>query len=418
MLTYHQVMTTDLGLLTKAAEKWDKAAKDFETVQRAYDGQVRNIATDGSWTGMASMSAYTAGKVTYEQYTAAATEARAVASLLRDAHAQFTELRGKLKNEVAQAVDAGMKVSDDGTARFDFEKATEALADAARHDPDLHTTESHWTQSIGSLVQAFDDADQGVKLALTAAVKSSGILGTGVNGFNAKAEGDIEKVEGRREAQLAAKLNTTGHLTAGEITEMKRLFRDNEESKEFSQTLLDSLGPKGTLLFTNHLNESMEEAVGATRSDFDSIGKGLATSLATATRSPDSPFYGKWREGLRKVGTEVVDSRQKVQVRGYQSLVTLMARGDGYSTKFITDLGDDLIAAEKHHPGVWDMPGGKNLAHPPHWLATDPLDSLLGIAARDPKTAERFLDPKQMRQEAEQSYSAGRNKALTYLRPN
>ncbi|MEV4926011.1 hypothetical protein [Streptomyces roseoverticillatus] len=386
-------MTTDLGLLTTAAEKWDKAAKDFESVQKVYDSQVRNIATDGSWTGVASMSAFTASKLTYEQYTAAAKEAGAIASLLRDAHAQFTELRGKLQHEVAQAVEAGMKVSDDGTARFDFEKASKALADAARHDPDLHTTESTYTSNIAHWVQAFDDADQGAKLALAAAAKNSDVLHGGVNGFNAQAEGDIEKVEGRREAELATKLSTTGHLSAVEVAEMKRLFRDNQKSKEFSRTLLDSLGPRGTLLFTNRLNETMEEAGEAAKADFNSIEKGLATSLATATRSPDSAFYGKWREELRKVGTEVVDSRQKVQVKGYQSLVTLMARGGGYSAGFITDLGDDIIAAEKGHPGVWDMPSGKHLARPPRWLATDPLDSLLGIAARDPEAAERFLDP-------------------------
>ncbi|MFF7729585.1 hypothetical protein [Streptomyces sp. NPDC008001] len=386
-------MTTDLGLLTKAAEEWDKAAKDFESVQKVYDSQVRSVATDGSWTGVARTFAEMTHKQTYEQFTAAATEARAIASLLRDAHAQFTDLRGKLKAQVAKAEEAGMRVSDDGTARFDFEKADKVLANAARHDPDLHTTESSWTKSIGDLVQAFDDADQGVKLALTAAVQDTDKNDGIDHSFNAKAEGDIEKVEGRRQAELATKLSSTGHLDAKEMAEMQRLFRDNEKNKEFSQTLLDSLGPRRTLLLTNRLQEGVDGASEASKSDFSSIERGLANTLATATSNPDSTFYDKWREGLRKIGTEVVDSRQKVQVRGYQSLVTLMSQGSGYSARFITDLGDDIIAAEKKHPGAWDMPSGNKLAHPPRWLAADPLDSLLGIAARDPKTAEKFLDP-------------------------
>ncbi|MFH8790864.1 hypothetical protein [Streptomyces roseoverticillatus] len=382
-------MTSDLALLTTAAEEWDKAAKDFEKVQKAYNSQVRNVAIDGSWTGVARTFAEMANKQTYEQFTAAAKEARALASLLRDAHAQFTDLRGKLKAQVAKAEAAGMKMSDDGTARFDFEKADKALANAARHDPDLHTTESSWTKSIGDLVQAFDDADQGVKLALSAAVQDTDKNDNIDHSFNAKAEGDIEKVEGRRQAELAR----LTHWDDKQLAEMQRLFRDNAKNKEFSQTLLDSLGPRETLFLSNRLNEAMDAAGESSKPSLGNIEKGLATSLATATRSPDPAFYDKWREGIRKVGTEVAGSRQKVQVRGYQSLLTLMSQGSGFSTRFVTDLGDDIIAAEKGHHGIWDMPSGKNLAHPPRWLATDPLDSLLGIAARDPKTAEAFLDP-------------------------
>ncbi|MET9418082.1 hypothetical protein ABZY03_28615 [Streptomyces klenkii] len=372
-------MTTDLGLLTKAAEKWDQAAKDFESVQTVYDSQVRNIATDGSWTGVSSMSAHAASKLTYEQYAGAVKEARAIASLLRDAQAQFTELRGKLKHEVAQAVEAGMKVSDDGTARFDFEKASKALADAARHDPDLHTTESHWTQSIGNLVQAFDDADQGVKLALTAATKSSDVLNGGVHGFNAKAEGDIEKVEGRRQAELAR----LTHWDDKQLAEMQRLERDNKNSAEFSRTFLAELGADGTIDFANRLRGLTG---GDKRQEYEQLQNGLATNISAATRDVNSPFYEKWREGLRNAGTKNYGSETDPYY-GYQSFVSLMEHHDRYGKQFLHDLGNDIIDTEKKHKDIWTQ----WRRHP--GIASDPLDHLLGIMGKDPATATSFLDP-------------------------
>lgn len=395
MLTYHQVLTADLSLLTTAAEKWDAAAKDFETVQKAYDSQVMSVGIDGSWTGEAASFARPSMQQTHEQYTAAATEARAVASLLRDAHAQFTDLRSKLKSAVAEAEENHMRIGADG-------RATSALRSdpAAQHDPDFRaqlsdiaSKEAAWTQHIDAVVKAFDDADHGVKLALTTAVQNTDILHGGAHGFNAKAEGDIEKVEVQKATALAKRLNSGEHLNTQEIEEAQWLFRDVGQDRAASETFLDSLGPKETLLLSNHLNEMADSSSGGIKSGYLGIEEGLATSLATATRSSDSAFYKKWREGLRKAGTDVVDDRQKVQTRGYQSLVTLMSRGGNFSSTFVTDLGDDMIAAEKKQPGIWDIPSGKRLPHPPAWLASDPLDRLLGIASRDPHTAEKFLDP-------------------------
>ncbi|WP_159395269.1 hypothetical protein [Streptomyces albireticuli] len=384
-------MTTDLTLLTTAATQWDAAAKDLEAVQKTYNSQVRNVGIDEQWQGVARTFAQIANTRTYEQYSAAAKEARAIASLLRDAHGQFVELRNKMKSAIADAAKEDMKIDENGKATW-----TKRDDPGVKNDPDAATAipkaESAWTQHIADIVQQFDDADQGVKLALAAATQDSDPNDGIDHGFNAKAEGDIEKVEGRRFAELA-KENSGGHSDAKALAEMQRLVRDNSHNVEFSQTLLNELGPKGTLLFSNRLNENSNNSDEATKSSSLSIEKGLATSLATATNSPNSAFYEKWREGMRSAGVDVVDDHQKVQIKGYQSLVTLMSHGKGFSPGFVTDLGDDMIAAEKKNPGIWDMPSGKHLAGPPKWLARDPLDGLLDIASRDPKTAEKFLDP-------------------------
>ncbi|MDX3233446.1 hypothetical protein [Streptomyces sp. ME19-01-6] len=394
-------MTIDLSLLETAATKWDEAAKKFEAVQKIYDSKVKSVGLDGSWTGQAQLVARPNMQVTGEQFTAAPKEARAIASVLRDAHSQFVELRGKVKSAVADAVKAGMKVSDAGIASYDYSQASASDANAARHDPELRNVEQSWTRYIEAAVRAVDDADQGVKLALKAAVADPNLVDAAVNGFNGKAEGDIEKVEAKEAKELATKLNSGDKLSDKEMAEFQRLFRDNEHNKAFSQTFLAGIGAKGTIELTNKF---FDLAKGDDKKNFRALEKGLATTLASATKSPSDPFYKKWREDLKKAGIEKYDVdvvHDKIDMskghgqgaRGYQSLVTLMKQGKGYSSRFLSDLTDDMIAAERKDKNIWDLYGefsGKDDG----WFANDPVDGALDLMSRDPKTATQYLDPK------------------------
>ncbi|MER6522369.1 hypothetical protein ABT246_36725 [Streptomyces sp. NPDC001553] len=90
-------------------------------------------------------------------------------------------------------------------------------------------------------------------------------------------------------------------------------------------------------------------------------------------QDPKSKFYKDFREQLRKAGVENFDLREAAegpnaisrghgqQVRGYQSLVTLMQNGDGYSAPFMHDLADDIRSAEDKKrggdPNMWDLQG-------------------------------------------------------------
>ncbi|MEV0266604.1 DUF6571 family protein [Streptomyces sp. NPDC050617] len=429
MLTYHDVMTTDLSLLTTAADQWETAAKKFEAVRKIYDGQVKSVGTDGSWNGLSAVSAGSAMAETSAQFAAAPKEARAIASLLRDAHAQFVDLRGKVKSAVADAKKHGFEVNEHGVARYAKDD------EAARHDPDLPRIEASWTRRVDDAVRAVDDADQGVKLALRKAVENPDTRFGAPAGFNAGAVGDIEKVEAQEAAELATKLNSTGYLDAKELAEMQRLFRDNEHDKAFSQTFLAGLGPQGAVKFTNKL----DDLVGSDKKhqqDYLKVRDGLATSLATATRVPTfkgtngkalrfgskeysraytewlgssgGSFYKNWREGLKKAGVAQYD-RDSVthkanslgryhgqQVRGYQSLITLMKHGDGYSTQFLSDLGDDIRAAEDKKqggdPDIWDL-YGKFGDKADRGFVQDPMDGLLGIMSHDPAASAAYLDP-------------------------
>ncbi|AZQ73859.1 hypothetical protein EKH77_23930 [Streptomyces luteoverticillatus] len=394
-------MTTDLALLTTAAEQWEAAAKKFESVQKDYESQVKAIASDGTWTGQANLAGKTTMQLTHEQYTAAAKEARAIASLLRDAHGQFTDLRGKLKSAVADAEKAGMKVSEGGIASFDFAKADAATANAARHDPDLHTAEASWTKHIDNVVRAFDDADQGVKLALQAAVQDGtpDLLDGTPHGFNAQAEGDIEKVEAKEAYELATKLTSKGHLDARDMAEMQRLFRDNGHDKAFSQTFLNSVGPDGTIQLTNKLTGLAYSDDKSHKQAYDAIQAGLAGTVSTATADTNSSFYDKWHEKLRQAGGKNFGSKTD-PLYGYQSFVNLMGYNDHYGNQFLNDLGNDIIATEKKQPSIWTQ-----WRRHPGLDQSDPLDHLLGVMSKNPDAATSFLDPG----------DSGKNDHLKYL---
>ncbi|MCD9145941.1 hypothetical protein [Streptomyces albireticuli] len=371
-------MTTDLSLLTTAATQWDAAAKDLETVQKTYNSQVRNVGIDEQWQGVARTFAQIANTRTYEQYSAAATEARAIASLLRDAHGQFVELRNKLKSAIADAAKEHMKIDDNGKATW-----TKRDDPGVKNDPDAATSipkaEASWTQHIADIVQQFDDADQGVKLALAAATKDSDPNDGIDHGFNAKAEGDIEVVEGRRQAELAR----LDHWDDKQLAEMQRLERDNKNKAEFSQSFLAGLGPDKTIDYANRLRGL---AKGDKKQDYEQLQSGLAANIASATKDTKSSFYDTWHQGLRKAGEKNYGSNTS-PLYGYQAFLETMKHGGGYGKGFLDDLGNDIIGTEKKHPGIWNkISGHKDVGN-------DPLDGLLSIMSKQPDVATSFLDP-------------------------
>lgn len=403
MPTYHEIMTTDLATLTTAADRWDGMAKEFGKRETDYKRDVHGITpgppSTSTWTGLSADAAGKRFDVTLHEFQNAQTEARAIASLLRDAHAQFTTLRGRLKSEREAAIKAGIKVSDRGVVAYDEERAAGDASNSAMHDPasraEVQRAVESWQGRIDKAVRTLGDADAGVEIALGAAIFDSNLTdGTG-NGFNARAKGDIEQYEADVAKESALKLANGERLTQHQLAELQRSFRDNDHDPGFSRTVLDSLGPSGTIRLTNNLGDLAHVTDPRHAADYNSIETGLANSLATATKNSHSQWYKDWRTEMRKAGvaryeTEFQTARLD-KVHGYQSLVTLMQHGDGYGRDFLEDLGDDMIKVEKKNPEIWDLKGeysGKRGG----WFANDPVDGVLGIMSHEPATAAHYLN--------------------------
>lgn len=202
MPTYYEIMNTDLSALTTAAERWDAMAKEFHKQEVAYKRDVYGLSMGPTWTGLSAEAANRRFATTLKEFQKAQVEAKAIASLLRDAHTQFTSLRGKLASAGKDAVEAGMKVSDQGLASFDTAKLSQAERTAWVHDPDyqdsVRKSVSSWQQLIDQLVKDMDDADKDVQTALQAVVVDGDINDGTLTGFNGQAQGDVDKYTGQK----------------------------------------------------------------------------------------------------------------------------------------------------------------------------------------------------------------------------
>ncbi|GFH37854.1 DUF6571 family protein [Streptomyces pacificus] len=412
MPTYHEVMTTDLSKLTTAATKWDDMAGEFRKLETQYARDVHGISLGQNWQGLSADAANVRFTVTLNEYEAAQKEAKAIASLLRDAHTQFVDLRSKVQSVRDDAVKAGMAVSAQGRVSFDTSRLSDSERSAYVHDPSyqesVRAAVGSWNAAIARAVKAVADADDGVRIALEAVVVDSNPLDGTLDGFNAGAKSDVELYEADRAEDIAIRINGGEKVSAADLAQLQRSFRDNSSRPEFTQTFLNGMGAENTLKLTNRLNDLAYHDDKKQRQTYLGLEKGLAKSLANAMQDPKSQFYTDFREQLKQAGTEKFDlkeagARSNVisrghgqQVRGYQSLVTLMQQGDGYSASFLHDLANDIRTAEDKKgygdPGVWDLQGdfsGKDGG----WFANDPLDGVLSIMARDPDAATSYLDP-------------------------
>ncbi|MEU9946637.1 hypothetical protein, partial [Streptomyces lavendulae] len=278
----------------------------------------------------------------------------------------------------------------------------------------LNKTIEAWAQRIRDLVQAFADADQGVKVALEAVGVDSNkdAFGKGnddqLNGFNAGAQGDIEVYEARNVEDIATRINSGEKVSAADYAELNRSFRDNSSRAEFTQTFLNGMGAENTLKFTNKLNDHAYGDDKGNKQRYLDLQKGLANSLSNAMQDPKSEFYKNFRTQLNNAGLATYDLKvageavntvangHGQKVHGYQSLVTLMQQGEGYSGAFLQDLATDIRKAEDKkqggNPDIWDLYGDYN-GKDRSWFANDPLDGVLGIIGRDPATSTAYLDP-------------------------
>ncbi|MEV7834750.1 DUF6571 family protein [Streptomyces subrutilus] len=383
MPSYAEIMSTDLSALTTAAEGWKSMAGQFKTMEDVYKDEVQSVSAGNGWLGSSANTAATNSSMTRSEFASAQKEALAMESLLRDAHARFTDLKGRVKSAVADAETAGMKVSDAGIASYDFSKADPASAKAIRHDPDLPEVERSWTRRIGDAVKAVTEFDADVKTAL---LNASGADGTAMFGFNAKPVGDVEAVE----ALALTHRIREGKASPEELDHYNDLLKQNSGDEHFGQAYLNALGAKDTLLLADqmHLASNERGASAADKKLYESISTGLAGTIASGTRDPDGYAYKPFVSGLKEHGRELVADGLR-PTYGYQTLVTLMGHGDGYGKQFLNDLGDGMIEAEKSKPHMYDHAYDSQRPD----LVSDPLDGLLGIMAEDPDAATYFLDP-------------------------
>ncbi|MER6028706.1 hypothetical protein [Streptomyces sp. NPDC001851] len=190
-------MTTDLSTLTTAADRWDGLAKEFHKQETAYAKDVHGITLGPTWQGYSSDVAQQRLGWTLKEFQKAQVEAKAIASLLRDAHTQFVDLRKKLESARDGAIAAGMKLTDQGVVSYDTGKLSPGERQELAHDPDsqesVRKSVASWQARIDQCVKDLDDADKDVDFAFKTVVVDADATDGTLNGFNGKAQGDLDK---------------------------------------------------------------------------------------------------------------------------------------------------------------------------------------------------------------------------------
>ncbi|SCE08255.1 hypothetical protein [Streptomyces sp. DvalAA-19] len=425
MPTYHEIMTTDLSTLTTAAAKWTGMAGEFGKRAKEYEKEVQGITLERTWIGQSADAANAQFRVTLNEYKNAQAEAKAIASLLRDAHTQFTELKKSLQTVRADALKADMKVSDSGRVTFDTSTLSEGARNAYHHDPDyqksVRDAVGSWQRQIDRLVAQIADADVGVEIALKAVVKDTDATDGTRNGFNGKPLGDIEEYELRNTKEIAERLLDGKKVSDADLAEMERAMRDQAGDKKFAQSLLSGLGPEGIVKLSDIMSDREREG-GSSAGQYTKLLGGLANTVATAThvpgsmvdagpgsakyeawlKSPDGAFYKKFTEDLKEAGAKNYDSKTN-PLYGYRPFVEMMTRADvPFDDQFLNQLGHDMIAAEKDNHAIFEQWGGNHREG-----RADALDSLLGVMSKNPDAATAFFDPKLEHGQAHLDYLVG-----------
>ncbi|MFD3552273.1 hypothetical protein ACFWWA_09210 [Streptomyces goshikiensis] len=84
-------MTTDLGLLTTAADQWESMAAELKKVETRYGDSVQKTTMGRNWSGVSAGVAHTSFAATRYEYAAAQSQAKSTATLLRTAHEALTD---------------------------------------------------------------------------------------------------------------------------------------------------------------------------------------------------------------------------------------------------------------------------------------------------------------------------------------
>lgn len=177
--TYYEIMTTDLGWLTTAATQWEAMAGELGKVETRYRDSVQKISMGPSWAGVSAGVAQTNFAAPRYEYSAAQIQAKAVASLLRDAHEKFTDLRTKLESARDDAIAAGMTVSEQGHVAFDRARLTPSERSAYDHRPDGEALSPALGGAVG--LEFTVDPDKVGKSVADAADAVGGFVGDGAD---------------------------------------------------------------------------------------------------------------------------------------------------------------------------------------------------------------------------------------------
>ncbi|MCL6296928.1 hypothetical protein [Streptomyces kronopolitis] len=400
MVTFSDLLHADLGKLQAAADEWKLLPNKYQGLQEHFEARVTTPLKSG-WTGEAADQAQVSLAQIKKQYQAAAEEARAITSLLRDAHAEFSSAQKRLRRIVdEEAPSEQLKVAADGTItdvraepedlpgpyhRSLYLQKRQAAVDAMKH-------------RIEKVLRDATAADEAADWAL-----SQDSNGKNSDSFNKNIYTSLDAArEAKEDVNEALRLARKGgdDLSNDELDRLGRILSKRKNDMVFAEKFATALGPKGALEFWRAASGPDSGEQGSERNAaLKQLQAGLGSTLGIATQS-DSPAMDAWKEKMLALGPQTIDPGDigGPSAKGYQLISSLMRSGS-YDTGFLTDYGRELVSYEKaREPStpkdLWapdsTMP---RIDYSGDGPGSDPMTGYMEGLSKNPVAATQFLDP-------------------------
>lgn len=404
MLTFDDVVNAPVGKLKTAADDWTTMVRKLENLAEDARNGMKAKAAKASWEGVnAGVTKAFIGK-TAAEFDDAAAQAKGIASLLMDAHTSFAYAKNTLvgiRDDEGPA--AGVTVSATGkvSPRHDLEDFP-----GARQDPDYpealrkqKEAVASWQKKVDRIVEDCSDADESLKRALEANVKSE-------HDFSKPTYKTLDAEQVDRASDLLKQVTGEGG-TARNVEALRKLeevIDDNRNDPEFATAFYRKLGAEGTLeaytrmsLDSTSLGPAGQDRVGMVRNIQSDMGAMLG--LATTASIPNH-LDATWTSQLLKAGRKEIDvsgfAGVGTKMYGYQALGALLREGT-YDRQFLTSVGRDMIAMDKKDPGIWsqNLPYDQNMAinlDTEGGKGFNPVTGLMEAMSRHPAASAEFFN--------------------------
>lgn len=397
MLTYDDVVNAPLDKLKAAVDDWSDMVGRLKVLAEEARKGMKAHADGADWAGVNAGVTRQFIDKTVREFEDAAAEAKGIHAVLADGYGAFKRVRDELRKIVDGSEASGIVVDSHGkvTARYSVSGDY-----TARHDPDFslelkkqNDKLAEWQRRIEALVEECADADESLRLALTANVKDD-------HDFTVPRFLSLDAEEAQRAFDLASKGRA---LTHGQLDQFNELLRDNYGSAEFATTFYAKLGPKGALEFFGQLSTDTYDYAKVDQErlkDVQELQKNLGLNLATAT-DPDNKWHlpDSWGGELRKLGTERVplSKYDTNPPYGYQLLGGIMRYGN-YDPRFLDPIAEHVVQLHQKNPYLFadTKPVGgwqKNPFNPSgvNGSGYDPVTSMLEALGHSPEASKQFF---------------------------
>ncbi|AJT68635.2 hypothetical protein T261_7033 [Streptomyces lydicus] len=414
MVTFKALLHADLGKLQAAADEWKLLPKKYHGLQEIFEARVTK-SLKSSWTGEAAEEAQKSLAKIKEQYQAAAEEAQAIATLLNDAHAEFSSTQKKLRRIIdEEAPSEHLDVLGDGTV-VDVKELPDDYLGPSYMRPDQEERDAavnKMKQRIAKVLREATEADEAANWAM-----GQDPNGKNNDSFNKKIYTSLDAARSaQKDMSEALRLAKKGgeDLSNDELARLGSILSKRKSDMVFAEKFALSMGPKGALEFWREASGPASGALGPERTTaLKNLQSGLGATIGMATQS-DSTAMDGWKEKMLALGPQTINpgSAGGPFAKGYQLMSSLM-RGGGYETDFLHDYGRGLLSYERSHKStapqqLWapdsvmprvDYLGGGG--------GSDPVKGFMDALAKTPEAATQFLDPGVNNEDDRLKYLAG-----------